>query len=263
MAITSTDQFWGAARQGIPFGKTQAQTSVASQWTSVFDRQGNPGAGTLNPGNTANGLVHTDATAGYPSILAFGAGNEGYLSKVDFGNSVACRIAVYDRQFVCGAHVFNANQALTSQPDFSSRVPNGDYGTTELWYEQVAAGTGVQNVNVTYEDEGGSSKSTGTIAAPGAMAVGRCFQLPLAAGGKTLKKITNVVGTVATAGTFNIMILRELWSGVMRFAGDGGTHGPLETGMREMFEGMAVYMLVAPASTNTGVPDVKFQIKNG
>lgn len=261
--IASLDQYIAAAKQGIPLCKTAAVTAVGAQWTSVFAAAGNYGGGTLAGSSVAAGIVPDDTSPGYPSINAFGAGNTGYLSKVDFGNSVSCRIALYDRLFVAGAFPFNANQTLTGQPDFSSRLPGGDYGMVEMWLEQVTAGTGVQNVVVTYTDDADVSRSTGTVVAPGAMAVARCFQIPAVAGGKTIKKITNVTGSIATAGTFNVMLLRELWSGVVRFAGDGDTHGLMQTGMREVFEDSALYMLIAPTSTNTGIPDCKVQICNG
>ena len=48
-------------KQTIIFNKTASRTSVASIPFSVFDLAGNPGAGTLAVGNTANGIVYETA----------------------------------------------------------------------------------------------------------------------------------------------------------------------------------------------------------
>src|SRR4051812_45541337 len=107
MAITSLDNYIAAAKQRLTFVKTASRTTVSAFPFSIFDLAGNPGAGTLAIGNTANGVVPTDATAGYPQINAFGVSAKGYLSKVEFASTVACWIDVYDRLFATGAHAFN------------------------------------------------------------------------------------------------------------------------------------------------------------
>ena len=93
MAITTLDGYIASAKQRIHWVKTAARTTVAAQPFSLFDIAGNPGAGSLAAGNTANGVVPTNAIAGYPVINAFGGGATGYLSKMEFGSTVACRIA--------------------------------------------------------------------------------------------------------------------------------------------------------------------------
>ncbi len=263
MAITTLDGYIAAAKQKIPWTKTGALTTVAASPSSPFAIAGNPGAGTLAGTSTAVGVVPVDTDAGYPKLDAFGGSNTGYLSRIEYGSSVACRIALYDRLFVCGAYAFNANTNLGTQPDFSGRTPGASYQGLELWVEQVTAGTLVQNVNVTYDDDANASKSTGTVAAPAAMIVGRCFQLPLAAGGNSVKKITNVTGSVASAGTFNVMILRPLWSGRVKAANDGDVHDLLRTGLVQVFDTSALYMMISPDSTALGLPDMTIQIANG
>jgi hypothetical protein len=127
MAITSFNSYMAAPKQIVPFQKTASRTSVAAAWFSLFDLAGNPSTGTLAIGNTANGLVPTDALTGMPTINAFSGANKGYISRVIFGSSVACRMKLYDRLFHAGAYSFNANTTLASQPSISSRVPNADY----------------------------------------------------------------------------------------------------------------------------------------
>ena len=263
MTITTFDGLIGAAKQGISMVKTTSRTSVAANWFSVFDVAGNPGAGTLAGTSTAAGVVPTDATAGCPTISAFGVGNTGYIAHVDFGSSVACRIKLFDLVWKGGAYAFNANQALTGQPSYASRMPGGDYGDTQIWLEQVTAGTGVQNVNVTYTNQAGTgSRSTGTVATA-ANIVGRCWQLPLQAGDTGVQKIDNVVGSTATVGTFNILVLRPLWSGRCKIANDGDVHDLTKTGMAEVFADSALFMLIAADSTATGIPELEITLANG
>lgn len=263
MAITTFDGLIAASKQYCSYVKTTSRTSVAASWFSVFDVAGKPGAGTLAGTSTTAGVVPTDATAGCPTIGAFGIGNTGYLSQVDFGSSVACRIKLFDMVFKAGAYAFNASQALTSQPSYSSRMPGGDYSDTQIWLEQVTAGTGVQNVNVTYTNQGGTgSRSTGTVATA-ANIVGRCWQLPLQSGDTGVQKIDNVVGSTASVGTFNILVLRPLWSGRVRIANDGDVHDLTKTAMPQVFEDSALFALIAADSTATGIPELEFVIANG
>lgn len=264
MAITSFDGLLAAAKQYVSQAKTASRTAVAAQWTSTFDLAGNPGAGVLGGTSTTTGVVPTDATAGCPRIGAFGGGATGYLSQVDFGSSVACGIKLFDLLWKGGAYAFNANTSGNTPASFASRVPGGtNFTNTQLWYEQVTAGTGVQNVNVNYNDSDGGASSTGVIAAPAAMIAGRCFQLPLAAGDTGLQGVTGCVGTVATAGTFNLLVMRPIWSGRVKIANDGDVHGPDRTLMPIIYPDSALVMLVAPDSTATGVPALEYVISNG
>lgn len=264
MAITTWDGYIGSAKQPISMAKTASRTAVAAQWFSVYDLAGNPGAGTLAGTSTTTGVVPTDATTGHPTINAFGGGSTGYLAQVDFGSSVACRIKLFDLLWKGGAYAFNANTTGNTPTSFSSRVPGGtDFGDTQIWLEQVTAGTGVQNVNVTYTNQAGTTgRSTGTVATA-ANIVGRCWQLPLQAGDTGVQGITGVVGSTATAGTFNILVLRPIWSGRVRTANDGDVHDLAKTGMPQVYADSALFMLVAPDSTATGIPELELVIANG
>ena len=263
MAITTFDGLIAAAKQNVSWAKTTSRTSVAASWFSVFDIAGNPGAGTLAGTSTAAGVVPTDATTGCPTISAFGGGATGYLMQVDFGSSVACRIRLFDMVFKAGAYAFNANTALSAQPSYSSRMPGGSYADTQIWLEQVTAGTGTQVVTVTYTNQDGTgSRSTGAVSTA-ANIVGRCWQLPLQAGDTGVQKIDNVLGATATAGTFNILVLRPLWTGRCRSANDGDIHDLTKTMMSEVFADSALMALVAADSTATGFPDMNITIANG
>ncbi len=263
MAITTFDGFLASAKQTVSFVKTASGTTVAASWFSVYDLAGNPGAGTLAGSSTTTGTVPTDATAGHPGINAFGGGATGYLAQVDFGSSVACRIKLFDRLWKGGAYAFNASTSGNTPNSYSSRIPGGDYKDTQLWLEQVTAGTLVQNVAVTYINQDGTSgRSTGTVATA-ANIVRRMWQLPLQAGDSGVQGVTGVVGSVASAGTFNILVLRPLWSGRIKIANDGDVHDLAKTGMPEVFADSALMMAVAADSTASGFPALEFVIANG
>lgn len=264
MTITTHDQFVGAAKQYLSIAKTATRTTVAAQWFSIFDLAGNPGAGTLAGTSTTTGTVPTDATAGTPIINAFGVGAVGYLTQVDFGANVACRIKIFDLLWKGGAYAFNANTTGNTPTSFSSRVPGGtDFTDTQLWLEQVTAGTGVQNVNVTYTNQAGTAgRSTGTVATA-ANIVGRMWQLPLAAGDTGVQGVTGVVGSVATAGTFNILVMRPLWSGRVAIANAGDVHDYARTGMPVVYADSALIAAVATDGTTSPILDLELVIANG
>ena len=245
--------------------KTGAVTSVAANVTQVLQAAGNPGAGVLAGTNTANGVVPTDATAGFPVLNAFGGGATGYITNISFGSTVACRLHLFDCLFKAGAYAFNANVALTAQPSYASRVLGGtDYTNTEIWIEAVTAFTGNQSIAVTYTNQAGTTaRTTGTIATGVAPIVGRMLQLPLQAGDTGVQKIESVVSTVSTVGTFNVLVLRRLWSGRIIAANFGDVHDFLKTGMPIVFADSALMVLSQPDATTTGVFEVVAEIVNG
>lgn len=270
MTVSNLDGWVAAAKQRALFYKTAGRTTVAGGWFCNFDLAGNPGAGTLNVGNTANGLVPTDATAGYPAINAFAGGAIGYIGRVAFNNTVISTVRLFDRLFVAGAYAFNANTALASQPSYSGRVSLGggsaNYNGLELWVEQVTAATGNQAVNVTYTNQAGTgSRTTGAVGIGAAPTVGRCWQLPLQAGDSGVQQINNVAGSVATAGTFNVMVLRPLADVYIDTAGKTVVQNFTDLGMPEIFADSALYALImSPSGTAMGTLQVgNIDIVNG
>lgn len=262
MALSALDGYIAAPKQRVNYFKSASITTVAAMPFSVFAAAGNPGAGTLAIGNTANGVVPTDAVAGYPIINAFG-GAVGYVSKVEFGSTVACWLDVYDRVFAAGAYAFNAAVTLAAIPSFSSRVPGGtDFTACQLWLEQVTASTGSQSVAVTYTNQSGTAgRTTGTVVTA-ANIVGRCWQLPLQAGDAGISVVNSVTGSVATVGTFNICVLRPLWSGRIQLANGGDVHDLLRTGLPQVFADSALFPLIAADSTASGIPELMIEIVN-
>lgn len=258
MALTTVDGYVAAAKQRIRWFKTGARTTVAGVPFSLFDVAGLPGAGTLAGANTANGVVPTDAVAGYPSIAALSA--LGYVTRVAFGSTVPGWLCLYDRLFLAGAYAFNANTTLASQPSYSGRVPGTDYRGLVIWIEAVTAFTGTPSFQINYLDEGGAAGDTGVISAGAALSVGRCFRMPLATGDNGVSQITQVRGTIASAGTFNVMVMRELWSGRVGVANGGETHDMFKTGAPQIYTDSALYGLVETDGTASGLPDMTIEM---
>lgn len=268
MAIATLNDYIAAHKQRCVLDKITSRTTGGVQSFSCFDIAGNPGPGTLAGANTANGVVPTDATAGYPLIHAFAGGAKGYLSKVEWAWSVAGRIELYDRLFVAGNYSYTASAfsdvTLTAQPSFSGRVPtvggSPDYAGLELWVENVATSTGNLDVRVDYLDDTGAAGDTGAVGVGAVAALGRCWRLPLQAGHKGVSGITRVRAGTASVGNFNVMILRSLWSCRVKVAGDGGIDDFVKTGLPDVFDTTALYALFTPDGASTSQPALKIEI---
>ena len=261
MAISTLDGYVAANKQMVPYFKSGSATSIAGAWFTIFDQAGNPGAGTLAGTSTTTGVVPTDATAGCPTIT-FSTGT-GYLTNVDFGNSVACRIAVFDMLWKGGAYAYNAATSGNTPTSFSTRVPGGDYSGLQIWAETVTAATLNQTWNVTYTNQAGATgHTTGASGIGSAPTIRRCWQLPLQAGDTGVQAITGVTGATGSAGTANILVLRPLWTGRCRINNDGDVHALDKTGMPIIYQDSALFVLIAADSTSTGIPELQLEIAN-
>jgi hypothetical protein len=266
MAITSLDQLIAAPVQLVTIQKTSSVTAIAVNYTQVIQANGNPGAGVLAGTNSANGLVPTSSTPGFPILSAFGLGASGYLSQVTFGSTVACRLVLVDCVFKAGTYPFNANVTLTAQPSYAGRMPAAgtNFTNTEIWIEAATSHSGNQTINIGYTNQDGvSGRSTGAIATGVAPILGRMLKLPLQAGDSGVQQIDSVVSTVSTNGTFNVLVVRRLWTGRVLTINYGDTHDFLKTGMPEVWADSAVMVLVSPDLTATGLFELQAQVVNG
>jgi hypothetical protein len=272
MPIQTLDQYIAAGKQRIRWNKASL-TTVATIPFSVFAQAGIPGVGALAAVNSANGVVPTDAVAGFPPIL-FSTGT-GYLTKVEFGNSVACRLSLFDMVYKAGTYAYNSGTTnLSAQPAISSRCPDypgsgTDFGVgMEIWCEVVTAHTSATawQIQVTYTNQAGVAGRTSVISvaqAAAALTVGKMFILTLQAGDTGVQKIESVIVTTgsAAAGTVNILIMRPLWtSGRVMVANDGDIHDLLRTGMPIVYADSALYLVVEADSTASGIPEVAIEI---
>lgn len=277
MAIATLDQYIAAVKQRIPIVKNASRTSVALVPFSVFDLAGNPGAGTLAGTSTSAGVVPTSSTPGCP-IINFSSG-VGYLSKIETYSSVLARIQLWDMVWKGGAYAFTAGTtSLSAQPAISGRCPDWPGSGTvfgngmEIWIEVTTAfatGTAWQ-VQVTYTNSAGVTGRTSIISAAQAAAAltqGKMFNMALQAGDSGVQKIESVIvtngGTAMTAGNFNVLILRPLYSERIAVANSGSVADLLKTGMPIIYNTSALILTVTADSTATGLPDVTLEIASG
>ena len=265
MAITTGDGYIASAKQIVPITKTASTTTVAATRFSVFDKAGNPGAGTLALTTATTGVVPTDATTGYPLLNAFGGSATGYLTRVQFASSVVGRLELWDRLF--GINVSLAAAATTtlaSQASYAARVPGGVYNGLRIFLEMTTAAAAATTVTVTYTNQDGTTgRTTGATASLSGFTVNRLVELPLQAGDSGVQKIeTVVVGGTAGAGAVNVIVLRPLWTARVAIANGGDVHGPDKTGMPVVYDTSALYLTCVPDSTSTGVPDLNVEISN-
>lgn len=270
MAITTVDALISAAKDGLPVCKTQAATTVAAQWHTLLDRAGNPGAGSLSVGNTTNGVVPTDTTAGFPPIGGFAGGADGVLHSICFSNTVACRFVLFDRLWHAGSVSMTtlATTTFTSIPDATGRMPDGIGEGCEIWLEiNAAVSATATTISVGYtSSDGTTGRSTGATASLSGFITGRLVKMPLQAGDKGVRQITSVTvgGTVATTGTFNVILARRIYDGMrVPVVGAGDVHGFDKTALKRIYDTSALWPIIAPDSTSSGFPDLLINVASG
>ena len=279
--ITTTNEYIAAAKQRIRMLKIVNRTTVAAMPFSLFELNGSQSGGVLAGTNTANGgVVPTDATLGCP-LIYFSTGT-GYITRVEYGNTVAARQNLFDMLLKMGSISFGSATTTVSpdtQPVISQRCP--DYpgsGNTfgagnEIWLEVVTAFLTGSNwtVQVTYKNQLGVGGRT-TIVSPGTTAanltIGRFLQLQLQAGDTGVQRIESVIvannPTAMTAGTFNILILRPLITNIRtKVANDGGILDMFSTGAPVVYPDSALIQQIEADSNASGSPELLIEIANG
>jgi hypothetical protein len=269
MAIATLDQWIAATKQRIVHVRTAQRTTVALIDFSIFDLAGNPGSGVLAGTSTAAGVVPTDATAGCPKIN-FSTG-VGYISNIETYSSALSRINYWDMLFKAGAYAFTgATTTLAAQPAYSSRCP--DYpgsGTVfgnglEIWIEVTTAFVTGNNwqVQVTYTNDAGTAGRTSIVSAAqaaAALTAGKMFQLALQAGDTGVQKIESVIvtngATAMTAGNFNVLVLRPLYTERIAIANSGSVADFAKLGLPIIYSDSALIVTVAADSTATALPN--------
>ena len=269
MAITTGDGYIASAKQVIPYVKTAAVTTVATTRYTMFAAAGNPTAGTL-AGTAAPGPLFTSSTAGCPSINAFGSGSPiGYLTRVSYSNTVIGRLELWDKLYgVAVSLTALATTTVTTPPAYSGRLPSGpDYTGLRLFVEiTTTVSATATTVQVTYTDQGGTSRAAAATASLSGFVAARWVEIPLVSGSTGIQKIESVTvgGTVATAGAVNVIICRPLWTNSVRVANAAGSgvDGIDRTGMPQVFATSALVLTAVADSTSTGTPDLNIEIAN-
>lgn len=253
MALTNLDSWINATKTNVTYLKTASVPTVAGGFGSMLAVAGFPSALSLTIGNTTTGIVPVAGNTGFNVLPAIT--NTGYLSNFSYcGGAGLLRIT--DRLFHAGSFPFNASAVtLGSQPSFVGRLPNSSYVGTELWFEAATAFTGIPTVTVTYTNQDGvTGRTTGAFSLGIAPILARCFRIPLASGDTGIQTIESVTCITATAGTFNLIILRQLCSLSSSVAYSSQVADLTITGIPKIYPTSAIFPLFQTATTATGTP---------
>jgi hypothetical protein len=261
MAIQTLQNYIDARKQKLLICKYETRSVYAGVVCAIDDLAGPPGAGSLNPGNSANGIVPDSSTAGYPSIIPIQ--NTGYLTKVKWSWDVPGILFLADVVFAAGAYSYNADTTLSSQPSYAARMPNGSYGNTQIRVYAITNFTGTPSFQVNYLDQDGNAGDTGVVSVGYALTIGDSNSLPLAAGDSGVSQITRIRATVASAGTFGLTVCRGIWCGRIDYKGQRREDDLIKTKMEQIFSDSALSIGPAADSTSSGHPWVEMEIADG
>jgi hypothetical protein len=255
MAISTLADYLASIRQTVRISKTATSSSSQNSWFSntLVDAGNQPAMSAIS--NTTTGVVPTDATSGFPGIVDFSG--VGYLTSVDATNiSSAGRVMLYDRLWHAGAIPAAAGTTTFSgQPSFSSRIPGGtSYNGLLILAEMASGKTGSSTCHVTYTDQSGNTgHSSGSFTAPSNVAA-QSVIVPLASGDCGVQAIESfVVDSSSNGCTWNIAIIRPLWSCVFNRAYQNVFHFFDQTGMPQVWSDSALGFLTSNSSASTGV----------
>lgn len=242
-------------------------TGVENFYYTLWGAAGTPAAGTLTIGNTTTGVIPTDATLGAPVINAFNASAQGALLTFDASSSSAGELSMYDRLFHVGSILVTslATTTLSGQPALT-RVPGNDYSQVEMWLEvNVAISATATTVTVSYQD-GNNVTQTATLDTNiSGLPTQRMmpFRLANSTGVQKINSIT-VGGTVGTAGSFNVVLQRNIQDHGVPAANIGRPKkGPFDCGLMRVYEDSCLALMYLCTTTSTGTIWGEFQIGNG
>lgn len=270
MAITGLDSVLAGYKQRFYFMKTNSVTTVAGLPYTLIDRSGNPAAGSLNPSQTTNGLVPTDATAGFLPIAAFAGSNKGYLSRLELSITAAGTLELYDCLFMAGQTTIptsgTTTVSLTSIPSFATRVPYKSDGSTRDWSLVelfIMCSTALSNhahtTSIDYTDQDGNAGNTGNMSTQN-LPVNRLVRMPLATGDTGVQSITGykVNGATSSTGSVSVLAMRKICA--IRALGFSNVLGPDQTGLPEVFADSAIMPVAIMDSTSSALPYLYFEI---
>lgn len=266
MALTGVYSYLSSPSRIIKYIKDSGATGLtAGRAYTQFDIGGTPVNGTLAIGNITTGIVPVagatwDSGNGYPPIPPL-LGSTAKITEIRYSNSVVSRLILVDTLFSMGAFSFNSNVTGIVSPSWASRAPTvDDYNDLEIWFEAVTAFTGIPTIAIDVKDRDGAAVSGGAGVSIGyAPAIRNMVQLPNPSS-KGISAVTKVTCTVATAGTFNIHIMRRLWQGQVKLASSDYVHNYMQLGLPTIYPTSALRVILVPAGTTAGIPDVEIEV---
>lgn len=276
MALTSLAQYKTSVRQNVSQWFTSNLTISSGSLTDIASWVSLGGA------STTAGVTQTKANlntivngSSYEKLEDFPAGTVGYITKAvtrpqmnsatSFPES---RGKLFDCLWKAGAYNFDSNVTLSAwDTTWNARVPDSDYGQVELWVEAVTGFTGNPTINITYTNEAGVTGRTTSLVFASAPTARRMERFPLAAGDKGVQKVESVVASVATVGTFNLLLLRRLGPMLLSDSQYGANPVPMfgrfdmmSFGLPQIDTNACLMFATQPGSTSSGLPYLELEV---
>lgn len=261
MAITTMDGLVAALPgQLLAFTKASV-TSVAGAWASLWAAAGQPGAGSLSIGNTTTGVIPTDATTGAFPFTNPVSGNS-YLARAQAASSSVGTLILYDRLWHGGSYS-SVNGTISSST--TTAIDRGSTGAgAELWAEiNGALSATATTITVTYVNQDGTGSRTATVTLPASAIASRMFPFALQAGDTGIRQITNIAGSAAPTGTFNLVILRREAEIPIALAGVAGGFDFAQLGLPQIINDACLAMMMHTNGTGTGTLSGSAQLVQG
>jgi hypothetical protein len=223
MAITTYDEFIEACgrEQSFMFLKAGPATQLAGGLTSLWR------VGTIpaQPGiPTATADICTKATAGAFNYTSPEGSNTAYLSGINFGNTVAHMVFLFDRLAHNGALSGTATGAVTLNMTLPEGRGVASNGVGSYWFYEIYDdfGTSATTLTAKCTKSDGASVDIAVVfgGASPANQAGRIFPI-LPSGDYSIKSIEQVrlTATTGTAGSYGITgayLITSVWGEIGR-----------------------------------------------
>jgi hypothetical protein len=237
-------------------------TSVAGAYISLWAAAGQPGAGSLSIGNTTTGVIPTDATAGAFPFTNPTAPAQSHVGRAAAASSSVGTLVLYDRVWHGGSYT-SVNGAISANTTTAVDRP-ADGGELELWAEiATALSATATTITVTYTDQDGNTGNSATATLLASAIASRMFPFALAAGDSGIRQITNIAGSAAPTGTFNLVILRRLAEIPIALAGVAAQVDFAQLGLPRVYDDSCIAMFMNTNTTGSGTLSGSFDLVQG
>jgi hypothetical protein len=203
--------FWYRdARQGAAAGAS----TVAGQYTSLWNWNTSPGGQGAAPGGTARNP--TRATAGALGQKNPGGGRQKYITGFSINGSVACSGVLVDRladfSGLSGTSTSAQNTTSLSVSRYTGTESKGNQIFLEIY---TIVGSTATTATVTYTNQDGTGSRTSqsvVFGGTGRREATRMILVPLQAGDTGVRSVESVTlaATTGTVGDFGVTIVRPL-----------------------------------------------------
>lgn len=267
MTIATKAQLENAEKELVSIFKSASITATVGLIYTNRHAGGLPGSlANLSAGAaTALGDLPVQGEAGSPNIKA-SPGKDFYLQDVTVNTTSQPAFSIMDIVWYAGAfNVTTTGSVSTTFVDSPYEPRVLSYEGLTLWVEVVTAltGTGAVIEIVYMNNNGVSGRTTGniTLTSSTATAAGRWIPIPLQAGDSGIMGVEAInFVSAGTAGTYNVVITREVFKAASSQAGSNRKFGIDKTNLVNISpDACLVYIQQAP-NTGTGVVKLEMTI---